>query len=173
MHKGPEPRHVDPGTKNISLRATNVCCWSDLLVPWHPRSARLRRAGEASRRRDDELSAPLGTGRTVCQQTGQARRLLGDPDAACQRIGQDTLNIERARHPSAWWQAARPLRNKCRGCAALWASRQAQPVGLCHGPQATRQQQVSAWAGSAGQGLDACQHRTLTQAGVLSVPGPC
>jgi hypothetical protein len=31
-------------------------------VPLHPRSARLRHAGEASRRRDDEHSAPLGTG---------------------------------------------------------------------------------------------------------------
>jgi hypothetical protein len=49
---------------------------------------------------------------------------------------------------------------------ALEASCQAPPVGLCHGPQATRQQQVSACAGSAGQGLDMCQHRTLTHVGV-------
>jgi hypothetical protein len=42
----------------------------------------------------------------------------------------------------------------------LWASRQAQPVGLCHGPQATRQQRVSARARGVGQGLDTCRHRT-------------
>jgi hypothetical protein len=55
-------------------------------------------------------------------------------DAVCQRIGLDALNAKRARRPLAWWQAARPLRNKCRGCTALWALRQARPVGLCHGP---------------------------------------
>jgi hypothetical protein len=71
--------------------------------------------------------------RTVRQQTQQARRLLDDPDAACQRMGRDTLNAERARPPSAQWQAARPLLNKCRGYTAL---RQARPDGLCHGPQA-------------------------------------
>ena len=76
--------------------------------------------------------------RTVCQQTGQARRLLDDPDAVCQRIGQDALNAERARRPSAWWQAACPLLNKCRGCAALGALRQARLVSCCHEPQATR-----------------------------------
>jgi hypothetical protein len=73
--------------------------------------------------------------RTVCQQIGRARRLLDDLDVVCQRIGQDILNAERARRPSACWQAARPLRNKCRGCAALGALRQARPIGLCHGPQ--------------------------------------
>jgi hypothetical protein len=66
------------------------------------------------------------------------------PDAACQRSGQDALNAEWAHCLSAWWQAARPLRNKCRGRAALEATRQAPPVGLCHGLQAARQQQVSA-----------------------------
>jgi hypothetical protein len=95
------------------------------------------------------------------------------PDAVCQRNGQDALNAERAHRLSAWWQATRPLRNKCRDRAALEASRQAPPVGLCHGPQATWQQQVSACAGSAGQGLDMCQHRTFTHAGVPPVPGPC
>jgi hypothetical protein len=42
----------------------------------------------------------------------------------------------------------RPLRNKCRCCTALWALRQARPIGLCHAPQATRQQrraQGKAW----------------------------
>jgi hypothetical protein len=72
-------------------------------------------------------------GRTVCQQTQQACRLLDDLDIACQRMGRDALNAERARRPSAQWQAARPLLNKCRGCTAL---RQARPDGLCHGPQA-------------------------------------
>jgi hypothetical protein len=95
------------------------------------------------------------------------------PDAVCQRSGQDALNAERAHHLPASWQAARPLRNKCRDRRALEALRQAPPVGLCHGPQATRQQRVSAYAGSVGQSLDTCQHRTLTHVGVPSVPGPC
>jgi hypothetical protein len=73
-------------------------------------------------------------GRTVRQQIQQARRLLDDLDAACQRMGRDTLNAERARRLSAQWQAAHPLLNKCRGYTAL---RQARPDGLCHGPQAT------------------------------------
>jgi hypothetical protein len=72
-------------------------------------------------------------GRTVFQQTQLTRRLLDDLDAACQRMGRDTLNAERARRSSAQWQAARPLLNKCRGYMAL---RQARPDGLCHGPQA-------------------------------------
>jgi hypothetical protein len=79
-----------------------------------------------------------------CRQTGQARHLLGDPDAACRRIGQDTLNAERAHRLSAWWQAARPLRNKCKDCTAAWAFHQARPVGLRYGPQATRPRRVSA-----------------------------
>jgi hypothetical protein len=41
-------------------------------------------------------------------------------------------------------QAARPFHNKCRDRVALEALRQAPPAGLCHGPQATRQQRVSA-----------------------------
>jgi hypothetical protein len=72
-------------------------------------------------------------GRTVRKQTQQACRVLDDPDAACQRMGRDALNAERARRPSAQWQAARPLLNKCRGCTTL---SQAWPDGLCHGPQA-------------------------------------
>jgi hypothetical protein len=95
------------------------------------------------------------------------------PDAVCQRSGQDTLNAERAHCLSAWWQAARLLRSKCRDRVTLEALRQAPPVGLCHGPQATRQQRVSALAGSVGQGLDTCQHWTLTHAGVPPIPGPC
>ena len=67
-----------------------------------------------------------------------------DPDAVCQRSGQDALNAERARRPSAWWQAARPLRNKCKGCMDVWTLHQARPAGLCHGPHATRQQRAFA-----------------------------
>jgi hypothetical protein len=66
-----------------------------------------------------------------------------DPNAVCERSGHDALNVERARRLSAWWQAARPFRNKCRGYMALEARRHAPAVGLCHGPQATRQQRVS------------------------------
>jgi hypothetical protein len=47
-------------------------------------------------------------------------------------MGRDTLNAERARRPSAQWQAARPFPNKCRGCMT---SRQVRPDSLCHGPQ--------------------------------------
>jgi hypothetical protein len=54
----------------------------------------------------------------VPDKTRQARRLLGDPDAACRQIGHDALNAERARRLSAWWQAVRPLRNKCKDCTA-------------------------------------------------------
>jgi hypothetical protein len=39
---------------------------------------------------------------TVFQQTSQARRLLGDPNAVCQRIGQGAFNVERACRLSAW-----------------------------------------------------------------------
>jgi hypothetical protein len=68
--------------------------------------------------------------RTFCLQTGLMRRLLGDLDVVCQRIGQDTLNAGRACHPLAWWQATRPLRNKCRDCTTSWALRQARPVSF-------------------------------------------
>jgi hypothetical protein len=46
----------------IALGATNVRCWGNLLVPWHPRSTYLRRAEEASCIRDDIHSAPHSTG---------------------------------------------------------------------------------------------------------------
>jgi hypothetical protein len=55
---------------------------------------------------------------------------------------------------------------------AIWALRQAWLVGLCHGPQATRQQWVSAWAGSVGRGLDTCRLWTPTHTGVFLVSGP-
>jgi hypothetical protein len=61
----------------------------------------------------DENNAPLSTGALFCQQTQQVRRLLDDLDAACQQMGRDALNAERARRPSAQWQAARLFSNKC------------------------------------------------------------
>jgi hypothetical protein len=48
--------------KNIVLGCSNVCCQDNPLVPWRSRSAYPWRAGEASCRREDEYSAPLGTG---------------------------------------------------------------------------------------------------------------
>jgi hypothetical protein len=39
-------------------------------------------------------------------------RLPDDPDVVCQRIGQGAFNVDRACRLSAWWQAARPFRNK-------------------------------------------------------------
>jgi hypothetical protein len=65
----------------------------------------LRRAGEASCRRDNEHDAPHGTGALFDDRLGRR--------AVCQRSGLDTLNVEGAHRPLAWWQAARPLRNKC------------------------------------------------------------
>ena len=111
--------------------------------------------------------------RTVRQQTGQARRLLDDPDAICQRIGQGIFNAERACHLSVQWQAARPIRNKCWGRAAAQALRQARPIGLCHGPQAKWQPWGSAWAGSPTREMDTCRHRTPIRAGVFQVSEPC
>jgi hypothetical protein len=69
----------------------------------------------------------------------------------------DTLNAERARRrrPSAQWQAARTLLNKCRGYTAL---RQARPDGLCYGPQA------------AGLRLRGEQRARLAH---VSAPDPC
>jgi hypothetical protein len=34
-------------------------------------------------------------------------------------MGQGALNTERVLRPSAWWQATRPLCNKCNGCMVL------------------------------------------------------
>jgi hypothetical protein len=74
--------------------------------------------------------------------TQQARRLLDDLDVACQRMGRDALNAERARRPSAQWQAARPLLNKCKGCTT---SRQVRPDSLCHGSQAAGLRPSGKW----------------------------
>jgi hypothetical protein len=48
-------------------------------------------------------------------------------------MGQDTFNAERARRPSAQWQATCLFLNKCRGCMTF---RQGRLGSLCHGPQA-------------------------------------
>jgi hypothetical protein len=101
------------------------------------------------------------------------RRLLDDPDAVWQRIGQVAFNAERARRLSVWWQAARPLRNKWRGCAAF--------RGLTSGPARWLMSRATSHMAAAGlclskerrQGLDTCQHRTLTHAGVLLVLRSC
>jgi hypothetical protein len=55
----------------------------------------------------------------------------------------------------------------------VWALHQARPVGLCHGPQAKRQQRDSAWAGSPTRETDTCRHRTPIRVGVFQVPEPC
>jgi hypothetical protein len=96
------------------------------------------------------------------------RHLQDDPDAVCQRKGLDALNAERAHRLSAWWQVARPFRNKCRDLLALEALRQAPPVGLCHGPQATRQQRASTFAGSVSTQGKAW---TRGSTGPLLIPG--
>jgi hypothetical protein len=45
----------------------------------------------------EKMGAVLHSELAQCPpQTGQARRLLDDHDAVCQRIGQDAFNIERA-----------------------------------------------------------------------------
>jgi hypothetical protein len=104
--------------------------------------------------------------RTVHQQTLQACCLLDDLDAACQWMGRDTFNAERARRPSAQWQATRLFLNKCRGCTA---SRQGRPGSLCRGPQAAGLY----LSGKRRQGPHTCQHRTPAHTKVLLVPEPC
>jgi hypothetical protein len=55
--------------------------------------------GEASRIRD-EYSIPRSTGVLFRQRTGQVRRLQGGPGVACQRNGQDIINVVEAHHLS-------------------------------------------------------------------------
>jgi hypothetical protein len=51
---------------------------------------------------EGRMSIACRLARTHClPETQQARRLLDDLDAACQRMGRDTLNAERARRLSA------------------------------------------------------------------------
>jgi hypothetical protein len=81
-------------------------------------------------------------------------------------MGRDTFNAERARRPSAQWQAARLFLNKCRGCTA---SRQSRPDSLCHGPQAADLR----LSGKRRQGPHTCQRWTPAHTRVLLGPGPC
>jgi hypothetical protein len=81
-------------------------------------------------------------------------------------MGHDVFNTERARRPSAQWQAARLFFNKCRGCPAF---RQGRPGSLCHGPQAAGLQ----LSGMRRRGPHTCQRRTPAHTRVLLVPGPC
>jgi hypothetical protein len=137
-------------------------------VPWRPRSAYPWNAGEVSCRREDEYSAPLGTGALFCQ---QARRLLGDLDAACQRMGRDALIAERARRPSAQWQAARPFFNKCRGSTT---SRQVRPDSLCYRPQAAGLRLSGKWRARPGHvsAPDPCSHQGPSRSRTLLRFGP-
>jgi hypothetical protein len=81
-------------------------------------------------------------------------------------MGRDTINAERARRPSAQWQATRLFLNKCRGYTT---SRQVRPGSLCHGPQAAAPRLSAKWR----QGPHTCQHRTPAHTRVLLAPGPC
>jgi hypothetical protein len=101
-------------------------------------------------------------GRTVHQQTGQARHLLGDPDTVCQRIGQDALNAERARRPSAWWQMARPFRNKCK--------RLHNRMGLTSGSTRWLMSRATSHAAAASFRLSG---ERRARPGHVSAPDPC
>jgi hypothetical protein len=78
----------------------------------------------------------------------------------------DIFNAERARRPSAQWQAARLFLNKCRGCTTFC---QGRPGSLCHRPQAAGLR----LSGKRRQGPHTCQRRTPTHTRVLLAPGPC
>jgi hypothetical protein len=75
-------------------------------------------------------------------------------------MGRGALNAERARRSSAWWQAAHPPHNKCKGCMAVWTLLRARPASLCHGPHATWQQQAFTCA----------EGKTWTRAGTETLP---
>jgi hypothetical protein len=95
---------------------------------------------------------------TVHQQTQQVGCLLDDHDAACQRMGHDAFNAERARCPSTQWQAAR-FSSINAGAARLFV--RVGPVSYVMG----HKQRVSSWAGSGGEA------RTRVSAGPLHTPG--
>jgi hypothetical protein len=103
---------------------------------------------------------------TVHQQIQQAGCLLDDLDAACQRMGRDAFNAERACRPLAQWQAAHLFLNKCRGCTTF---RQGRPGSLCHGSQAAGL--LLSWKRRRGQ--HTCQRWTPAHTRVLLAPGPC
>jgi hypothetical protein len=121
------------------------------------------------KRRWVQCSAPNRL--TIHQQTGQARRLLDDPDAACQRIGQGAFNAERARRLSAQWKAAHLFLNKCRGCTT---SHQVRPSNLCHGPQAAGLRLCGKWRARPAHmsAPDPCTHQGPSRSGTLPGFGP-
>jgi hypothetical protein len=108
---------------------------------------------------------------TVYQQTQQARCLLDDLDAACQRMGRDALNAERARRPSAQWQATRLFLNKCKGCTT---SRQVRFGSLCHGPQVAGLRLCGKWRARPAHvsAPDPCTHQGPSRSGTLPGFGP-
>jgi hypothetical protein len=81
-------------------------------------------------------------------------------------MGRDTFNAERARRPSAQWQATHLFINKCRGCTTF---RQGRPGSLCHGPQAAG----LLLSGKRRRGPHTCQRRTPAHTRVLLASGPC
>jgi hypothetical protein len=86
-------------------------------------------------------------------------------------MGRDALNAERARRPSAQWQAACPLLNKCRGCTT---SRQVRPDSLCHGPQAAGLRLSGKWRARPGHvsALDPCSYQGPPRSGTPLRFGP-
>jgi hypothetical protein len=81
-------------------------------------------------------------------------------------MGWDAFNAERARRPSAQWQAARLFPNKCRGCTTFC---QGWPGSLCHGPQAAGLR----LSGKRRRGSHTCQRRTPAHTRALLALGPC
>jgi hypothetical protein len=86
-------------------------------------------------------------------------------------MGRDALNAERARRPSAQWQAARLFLNKCRGCTT---SCQVRPGSLCHGPQAAGLRLSGKWRARPAHvsAPDPCTHQGPSRSGTLLEFGP-
>jgi hypothetical protein len=86
-------------------------------------------------------------------------------------MGRNTLNTERARRPSAQWQAARLFLNKCRGCTT---SRQVRPSSLCHGPQAAGLRLSGKWRARPVHvsAPDPCTPQGPSRSGTLLESGP-
>jgi hypothetical protein len=108
---------------NITLGATNVCCWAIFLCPDARDLCILGVQGKLLA--EGMMSIVRHMARAHCLMIDWT----GAPSDAVQWRGLDALNAERAHRSSAWWQVARPLCNKCRDYAALGARRQAPPVG--------------------------------------------
>jgi hypothetical protein len=79
------------------LAAGAILLRPDTQDPAYP-----QRAGEASRTRV-EYSTPRSMGALFRQRTRHVRRLQGGPGAACQRNGQDAINVVWAHRLSEWW----------------------------------------------------------------------